>query len=275
MTALAPGTMADLADGPPIDGNGLAVVTMANVLPERVNWLWPGRIPYGKLTVLDGDPGQGKSTVTTDLAARVSTGSPLPTGERPRRGAVLLLSAEDGAADTLRPRLEAAGADLTRVHLLDHVATGDGPRPPELPTDLPAIREVIKRERIALVVVDPLMAFLAETVNTRIDHAVRRALHPLKELAEHTGAGVLVVRHLNKSGEGSALYRGGGSIGIIGAARSGMMVGTDPAAECWPWSSTTWPPRLNRSRSGWCRPSPTGWPRSAGRVSPQPALMSC
>jgi hypothetical protein len=62
MTALAPGTMADLADGPPIDGNGLAVVTMANVLPERVNWLWPGRIPYGKLTVLDGDPGQGKST---------------------------------------------------------------------------------------------------------------------------------------------------------------------------------------------------------------------
>jgi RecA-family ATPase len=229
------GTMAAWAEQQAADtapnshaGPHLAVVTMANVVPERVSWLWPGRIPFGKITVLDGDPNLGKSTVTLDLAARVSTGSPLPTGERPRRGAVLLLSAEDGAGDTIRPRLEASGADLARIHLLDHVTDEQGPRPVELPTDLPAIEALIVAQGIVLLVVDPFMAFLSGAVNSKTDQDIRRAMHPLKELAERTGVAVLVVRHLNKSGESNALYRGGGSIGIIGAARSGMLVAPDP-----------------------------------------------
>ena len=88
------------------------LVLVADVDREQVTWLWPGRIPRGKLVVLDGDPGVGKSTLT--IAAKVSTGSPFPDGARPERGDVILLSAEDDIADTIRPRLEAAGADLNR-----------------------------------------------------------------------------------------------------------------------------------------------------------------
>jgi RecA-family ATPase len=90
------------------------LVLVADVDREQVTWLWPGRIPRGKLVVLDGDPGVGKSTLTLTIAAKVSTGSPFPDGARPERGDVILLSAEDDIADTIRPRLEAAGADLNR-----------------------------------------------------------------------------------------------------------------------------------------------------------------
>jgi hypothetical protein len=113
---------ADPKDGP-------QVVRMADVTPERVSWLWPGRIPAGKLTVIDGDPGDGKSTLSLDLAARVSTGSPMPDGTRAAPGNVLVLSAEDGVADTIRPRLDAAGADPERVIVLTEMVE-DGRAPP-------------------------------------------------------------------------------------------------------------------------------------------------
>jgi len=224
----------DVADAPEGEVNGIAVVRASKVMPERVRWLWSGRIPLGKLTVLDGDPGLGKSTITLDLGARITTGSPLP-GSEDRFGPtnVVLLSAEDGVADTIRPRLEAAGADLERVVIVDHVTDTDGARPVELPTDLDRIRELVRAERAALVVVDPLMAFLTGDVNSNRDQDVRRVMHQLKLVAEKTGAAVLVLRHLNKAVNlgGSALYRGGGSIGIIGAARSGLLVAPDPDDE--------------------------------------------
>ena len=91
------------------------MVSLADVEPERVDWLWDGYLPLGKVVVLDGDPGVGKSTVSLDIAARISTGSPMPDGIRRRKGTVLVLSAEDGLADTIRPRLDAAEADPARV----------------------------------------------------------------------------------------------------------------------------------------------------------------
>jgi putative DNA primase/helicase len=210
----------------------LALVRVADVQAEKVQWLWPGRIPRGKVTVLDGDPGLGKSTVTLDLASRVTTGSPLPSGEPVgAKGNVILLSAEDGVADTIRPRLEVALADLERVAVIDHVPDPEGPRPFVLPGDLPLLAEAIREQGAVLVVIDPLMAFLGADVKANQDQDIRRAMHPLKDLAERTGVAVLVVRHLNKSGGANAVYRGGGSIGIIGAARAGLLIAKDPEDE--------------------------------------------
>jgi hypothetical protein len=210
------------------------LVLVAEVDREQVRWLWPGRIPLGKVTVLDGDPGTGKSTLTLTIAAKVTTGSPFPDGTRPERADVILLSAEDDIGDTIRPRLEAAGADLARCWVLpdvhpppDDKGKPRPPRPPELPADLDTLKGMVKDKQAALVVVDPLMAFLSGQVDSHRDQDVRRVLASLAYMATRTGAAVVIVRHMNK-GTGSALYRGSGSIGIVGAARSGLLVAPDP-----------------------------------------------
>jgi AAA domain len=207
-------------------------VCLDDVKGTSVEWLWPGRLPAGKLAILDGDPGLGKSSLTLDMAARISTGRPMPgelDAQRPPAD-VVLLSAEDGLADTVRPRLEAAGADLTRIFAMDAVPTGPGRpgRPPVFPDDVGWLHDLIVMKGVRFVIIDPLMAFLGLSVNAMNDQNVRQALFPLSRLAETTGAVILVVRHLNKNTQGSALYRGGGSIGIIGAARIGLLVSQDP-----------------------------------------------
>jgi hypothetical protein len=210
------------------------VQTLADVPAERVAWLWPGRLPLGKLVVLDGDPATGKSTLTLDLGARVSTGARWPDGVPATSPAgVLLLSAEDGLADTLVPRLIAAGADLRRVHALTDVPSVDEDGevrhvPPSLPRDLAVIEKVVTEKTIKLVVVDVLMAYLSGKVDSHRDQDVRGVLHQLGAMAERTGATVVLVRHLNKAGGTNALYRGGGSIGIVGAARAAYLVARDP-----------------------------------------------
>jgi hypothetical protein len=207
------------------------LVLVADVEREPVRWLWRDRIPLGKVSVLDGDPGVGKSTVTLTVAAKVSTGSPFPDGTRPEPADVILLSAEDDIGDTIRPRLEAAGADLARCWVLPDVRPeGEPPRPPELPADLFLLEDLVKSKGAALVVIDPLMAFLAGQVDSHRDQDVRRVLASMAYMAANTGAAVLIVRHMNK-GQGSALYRGSGSIGIVGAARAGLLAAPDPDDE--------------------------------------------
>jgi hypothetical protein len=209
-------------------------ILLSTVRPESVAWLWAGRIPLGKLTTLDGDPGLGKSVLTLDLAACVTRGQAMPgekrePGEEREPAGVVLLSAEDGLSDTIRPRLDAAGADAARVLALDCcIPEGDAVRLPILPQDAPHVRCAIRRMGARLVIIDPITAYLGGDTNTHKDQDVRRALHPLAVMAEETGAAVLVVRHLNKAAGANPLYRGGGSIGIIGAARSGLLVAKDP-----------------------------------------------
>jgi hypothetical protein len=198
---------------------------LSEVHLEQVEWLWPRRIPRGKITVLDGDPDNGKSVLTTDLAARVTAGLELPDGTPAEAAGAVIVSAEDGASDTIRPRFDAAGGDPTRACLL-----GDE-EPFAIPDDIPRLERAVRQVGAALVVIDPIMAFLSGEVNSNRDQDVRRALTPLKQMAERTGAAVVLVRHLNKSRGGNPLYRGGGSIGIIGAARSGMVVGRHPGDE--------------------------------------------
>lgn len=204
----------------------------SEVVPERIEWLWPGRIAKGKLSLLDGDPGQGKSALATDLAARKSTGRPWPDGEECKAGGAVICSAEDGEADTIRPRLDAAGADPAKVLALATTLDSDGnDRLLSIPEDLDVIRQGIERVGAELVIVDPLMAFLSGEYNAHKDQDVRRALAPLAKLAEDTGAAVVVIRHLNKATGGNVLYRGGGSIGIVGAARSALLVAKHPEDE--------------------------------------------
>ena len=207
-------------------------ILLSSVEPEEVEWLWPSRLALGKLALVDGDPGLGKSVVTLDLTARVSVGKVFPDGAECEPGGVVLLSAEDGLRDTIRPRLDAAGADVSRILALATVPDENGhDRLLSIPEDIPLIEKEMKRVGARLLVVDPLMAFLSGETNSHRDQDVRRALAPLASLAERTGACVVVVRHLNKASGNNPLYRGGGSIGIIGAARMAFVVGKDPQDE--------------------------------------------
>jgi hypothetical protein len=211
------------------------VIRLSEVRPEIVKWLWRGRLPRGKVVVLDGDPGVGKSTVALDIAAHLTTGGAWPDGAACPMGAVVVLSAEDGLADTIRPRLDASGAEPSLVHAITGVrmiADGEeiGERPPSL-ADLDIIETEILRTQAVLAIVDVLMAFLPSSVDSHRDQDVRGVLHRLTKLAERTGCCILLLRHLNKSAGGSPLYRGGGSIGIVGAARAGFVAARDPEDE--------------------------------------------
>jgi hypothetical protein len=214
-------------------GRRLIARRVADVPAEQVSWLWPGWLPLGKLAILDGDPGQGKSTVSLELAARVSAGRGMPDGTPVDSPAgVVILSAEDGVGDTIRPRLEAAGADLDRIYAVEAaVAPGGEETLPTLPLDAADVGRLVAEVEARLVIVDPLMAYLDGRTNSHRDHDIRRALVPLAQVAQVYGCTVLVIRHLNKAQGGRAVHRGGGSIGIIGAARVGLLAGQHPADE--------------------------------------------
>ncbi len=209
---------------------GCAVIrTMLHVQPKQVRWIWSGRIPRGAITLLDGDPGLGKSTLTIDWASRVSRGVPMPQDTIAIEPAdTLFLSAEDDPEATIRPRLDAAEADLSRVHVLEAVKRSDGVGPLVLPLDIGELGTAIRNFNVALVVIDPFSAYLDGRIDSHRDQDVRRCLHQLKELSQDTGVAIVLIRHLNKLQGGAAIYRGGGSIGIIGAARSAFVVGRDP-----------------------------------------------
>jgi hypothetical protein len=210
------------------------LVPLSKVAPQPIPWLSPGRIAAGKITRLDGDPVTGKSTLLCDLAARLSVGAPLPGGEDmpPSPPAtVVIMSAEDDPHDTIRPRIDAAGGDPNRVVAFGVLAEQGPGALVHIPDHAALMREIIARLEAALVIIDPLVAFLSPRLNAASDHAVRRALAALKAVAEQTGAAVVAVRHLNKNA-GSAganpLYRGGGSIGLVGAARCALLLAPDP-----------------------------------------------
>ena len=206
-------------------------VLLADVKREVLRWLWEGRFPLGKISVLDGDPGLGKSTMLLDVAARVSRGAEMPDGTQAREGGVVLLTAEDGLGDTVRPRLEAHGADLARIVALQTLGEGTRRRPVVLPDDLDALSGAVGRVGAALIVVDPLMAFLNGSVDSHRDQDVRGALAQLAAFADEAGVALILLRHLNKMAGGNPLYRGGGSIGIVGAARAGWLVAPHPELE--------------------------------------------
>ncbi|HUY18679.1 MAG TPA: DnaB-like helicase N-terminal domain-containing protein [Candidatus Binataceae bacterium] len=205
--------------------------TIASDVRERpVDWLWLGYIPRGTLVVFEGDPGKGKSTLITTLAANVSRGRALPGGSACPAGSVVLISAEDSPEQTIVPRLRAADANLARVRIVGPLLEKKGAALNilSLPKHVELIEKTVSAEGAILVAIDPFNAFLGEQIDSHRDHDIRRALAPLAAMAERTGAAVIVVRHLNKSGGENPLYRGGGSIGITATARVTFLVANDP-----------------------------------------------
>jgi putative DNA primase/helicase len=198
------------------------LVNLADIQPEQVRWLWQDCVPFGKVTIFAGDPGLGKSLVALDLAARVTRGG---------RG-VILLSAEDDPADTIRPRLDAAGADVRRIQLLTAVRVPESngkqaQRMLRLDRDIEQIAEAVRQNPDTdLVTIDPLSAYMGG-VDANSDEQVRSILAPLAELAARTQVAIVSIKHLNKAEEKSAMYRAGGSIGFVAAARIVWMFGKD------------------------------------------------
>lgn len=211
---------------------------MADVVAQPINWLWKGRIAKGKVTMIAGDPGLGKSQLTAALAACVSSGLSWPVDlNECDKGNVILLNAEDDAADTIRPRLDAANADVQCIHVLDAISTlgMDGRREERtfsLAKDIDAIGVVAKQiGGVALIVIDPISAYLGGTDSHR-NADMRSLLAPLAKLAGELNAAIVAVSHLNKSTGSDALMRVTGSLAFVAAARAAFLVvkdANDPA----------------------------------------------
>lgn len=203
------------------------ITTVADVEKEDVSWLLHRRIPMGKLTMIDGDPGVSKSYLSVAFSAAVSVGHGLPGEESCEPQHVILMSAEDGIGDTIRPRLESLGGDPSRVHVLRTYTDVDGKEKPLTLDHIEIIEQAIQTYKPALLVIDPVIAFLAG-VDSGKPAAVREKLAPLANLAEKYNVAIVAIRHLNKSTL-KVLYRGQGSMDFIAAARSCFIVAENPA----------------------------------------------
>ena len=197
--------------------------------PHPLSWLWLARLAFGKLAIIDGDPGLGKSLLALDLCARLSRARAMPDGS-PGPGVCnsIFLNAEDDARDTTRSRLSALNADPARVFAAN---LQDDPNLLTLPSQTRELEEHLVRTQARLVVLDPVADFLDPSVNENSNRSVRRALMPLAMLAEKYEAVILLLRHLNKTYGGRSIYRGGGSMAFLGMCRSGWLLASDPGAE--------------------------------------------
>lgn len=212
---------------------GAVLQCIRDIPAQELCWLWPGRIPLGKLTLFAGDPGLGKSLVTLDIVAHLTRGTGWPDGSpNDQLGSAIILSAEDDAADTIRPRLEAAGADLSRVHILQAVHR---PRPNgdtsleyfSLETDIVALQDAVASlDDVRLIVLDPISAYLGRT-DSHVNAKVRGLLAPLVELSQSLRVAVIAVDHLSKSNR-PAIYRPNGSIGFTAASRAVWLFAKSP-----------------------------------------------
>ena len=204
-----------------------------DIVAQPLSWLWKSRIARGKVTMIAGDPGLGKSQLTAALAACVSVGDrwPVDLSECPT-GNVIFLNAEDDAADTMRPRLEAAGADLRRIHILEAVTefgiNGERlERTFSLSSDIDAIGEEARKiGGVTLIVIDPISAYLGGTDSHR-NADIRSLLAPLAKLAGELNSAIVGVSHLNKSAGSDALMRVTGSLAFVAAARAAYLVVKD------------------------------------------------
>jgi KaiC/GvpD/RAD55 family RecA-like ATPase len=194
--------------------------TMSEVETEQVRWLTKPYLPGGRISLILGNPGEGKTTLALAIAAAVTTGTQLPWEDTPREaGDVIFQTAEDCYSDTIKPRLELLGADCSRVHFVD-----DNEVPLTLADE--RLEKAIAETHAVMLVADPVQGFLGNSdINNA--NAMRSMMKSLGSVAERTECAVILIGHLNKQGKKS-VYRGLGSIDIYAAARSVLMVGRIP-----------------------------------------------
>lgn len=217
---------ADASQNRKCDQASLVIRCAANIKPEKVDWIWPSRIARGKHIVIAGNPGTGKSQLCLDIAARITTGGEWPCGEgRARQGSVIILSAEDGPADTIIPRLRANGTEMSRIQIVSAVDDPRGSvRTFNLQRDIHALEnEIAMIGDVSLVIIDPISSYMGN-LDSHNNTDVRRVLEPLSTMAERMNVAVLSVTHLSKGGGRQAISRVIGSIGFVGASRAAFLV---------------------------------------------------
>ncbi len=188
--------------------------------PADAEFLWKPYIPLGFVTIIEGDPGLGKSWLTIMIAAAVSRGKCLPGQKSKRKGKVLIMSAEDDPRITLRPRLDACNGNPEMVFYAEDHFTFDK-------KGMETLRRSIHRHRPLLLIIDPIVAYIGGNVDLHRANETRPLFRELAEIASSYKCAIVIVRHLTKSGNENATYRGIGSIDIIAAVRSALLVDKD------------------------------------------------
>lgn len=194
------------------------IIRMSDVELTPVEWLWKPYLPFGKLSVLQGNPGEGKTYFAMHLAAACTNGKLLPNMERMEPFNVIYQTAEDGLGDTVKPRLIEAGADLDRVLVIDDSEV-------QLTLSDERIEKAIIENNARLVIIDPIQAYLGADVDMNRANEVRPIFMRLGQVAQRTGCAILLIGHLNKAAGMQSLQRGLGSIDIAAAVRSVMFIG--------------------------------------------------
>ena len=202
----------------PSKRNSVKIIRMSNVELTPVEWLWKPYLPFGKLSVLQGNPGEGKTYFAMHLAAACTNGKLLPNMERLEPFNVIYQTAEDGLGDTVKPRLIEAGADLDRVLVIDDSDV-------QLTLSDERIEKAIIENNAKLVIIDPIQAYLGADVDMNRANEVRPIFMRLGQVAQRTGCAILLIGHLNKAAGMQSLQRGLGSIDIAAAVRSVMFIG--------------------------------------------------
>ncbi len=209
--------------------SGVHLTRLSSVKRRKVDWLWPDRIPKGKLTLLAGDPGTGKSFLTLAIAAAVTRGGVLPDGTRLETGRVVMAAYEDDPEDTIGPRFDVLGGDDDLLEILDYYVNEEGEKNAFSIRHVHSLIETVRSlPDVKLIVIDPVMSFVGGKVDANRDNEVRAALMPLVKLAAEAGIAVVAVVHFNKGDAEKAFHRVGGSIAFTAVARSVMLAAKDP-----------------------------------------------
>ena len=194
------------------------LMSMAEVEKETIEWLWYPYIPYGKITIIQGNPGDGKTNLALKIAACVSSGTPLPGLPKLEQQKVIYLSAEDGVRDTLKPRLEELGADTKNILFF---------KEEDKPTSLTQriIEIALDMSGAKVLIIDPIQAFMGSRTDMNKANEVRETLRPVGELAEKYKCSIILIGHLNKAQGLNSIYRGIGSMDFTAISRSILLVG--------------------------------------------------